>query len=89
MGTNIIPLLPMRKLKLRVVYTLLKLSQLPRTAGELTWVHLIWLIPLRNRTLGALIAILPVEKADPFIQLSFSTCRYAVSCLSHNKHASY
>lgn len=86
MGTIIISILQMRKWKLRV---LMYLSQVVTVTEELTQACLILLILLRNHTHIALVVILPVDKADCSIQLWFSTCKYAISCLSHNKYASY
>lgn len=98
MGTMIIPILQMRKLKLRVLYTFLKPSQLPRNnqrtnPGQLyapnssekshIWSLLQYFACLKLHIFP--IALLPGEKADPSIQLWLSTCKRAISCLSHNK----
>lgn len=86
MGTMIIPILQMRKLRAQSIHIPFSSCHsyqginpgLPYSTSfteELPHI--------------ALVVILPVDKADHSIQLWFSTCKYAISCLSHNKYASY
>lgn len=77
----------MRKLTLRGVYIpFLNPHSCQGTTSELALACLIPLILERSRTLRAQDAILPAEKADPSVQLWFSNCKHAVSCLSYEIH---